>query len=789
MQVKGFFNKQRLTEIFRNQRGLLLTIVLAFLLLCFYFGHLLKDTGNTFFSANGDGIKNYYTAAWHYEHDSSVLTFNGLNYPYGDHIMFADAHFPLVTLLKAWTYVTGLEVNVVFWINFILLFSFILSALFIYKIFREFHTADLYAAIVAVGITFMSPIINRMGGHYSLAWSFIIPLIVWLFIRWYKSRKILILILTALVVSFAALLHIYFIAIAAGFICGMWAILIITEWKRTTLFAALLHIGVSVVVPVLLLGMVMKLGPQVGDRTTIPYGFYYYSCLWEGVLLPPDIRNIDFLQNYFRAPEWEGTAPAGTIGSLFFLFSFNVFAFIPFIDAVYLLRTMALVIGIGVLVFVFVKKGKRLLWLSDHPLLNAMLWTAFGALILSFAWPFKLDLSLYNHLGPIKQFRGIGRLAWVFFYLINIAAFVHISKVKWPPLFRYGFMAIALIVLFRDADRISNGYIREIGTKEYNWSNMDPVKMLIQQSDMPLSQKYSSIIPVPAFHVGSEVIGINPTNFHLANSLIASWETGLPLASDMMGRTSVGQTLTSVELMMTPYRMPSIINLFPPEKKVLLLRSKAAPPDAGGSVLINAAKLMQENDSIAIYEIAPEDMRNAWSAYIDSVKNIKGDSILPIIYRTFDANKQDPGYFTPGSLRYEYISEPVLVMDDKLNSPLDSATWYELSMWASNLLFQGSCYYYIEITFYDATDSLLNYNYIPLTYLINQVDGEWQRIEFVFKPKSDIYRVKVAMLKSPVGAYRLWFDNIMLKPCGVNVVEEYKDYRMINNRFFPTINE
>ncbi|MFM8242357.1 MAG: hypothetical protein ACKN86_06095, partial [Crocinitomicaceae bacterium] len=53
--------------------------------------------------------------------------------------------------------------------------------------------------------------------------------------------------------------------------------------------------------------------------------------------------------------------------------------------------------------------------------------------------------------------------------------------------------------------------------------------------------RYQCILPLPWFHVGSELYGKEPNKKTMTNVLIASAHTGLPIYSCMLGRTSFSQ--------------------------------------------------------------------------------------------------------------------------------------------------------------------------------------------------------------------------------------------------------
>ncbi|MFT4757242.1 MAG: hypothetical protein ACI91R_001895, partial [Vicingaceae bacterium] len=55
--------------------------------LCFYSDAFFSPNSYLFSNSN-DGIKNYYTYAYHIKNNKSVTNFEGLNYPYGESFLY-----------------------------------------------------------------------------------------------------------------------------------------------------------------------------------------------------------------------------------------------------------------------------------------------------------------------------------------------------------------------------------------------------------------------------------------------------------------------------------------------------------------------------------------------------------------------------------------------------------------------------------------------------------------------------------------------------------------------------
>jgi hypothetical protein len=89
--------KHTFVRIFRD-KGLLLTLFLSILVVCFFYGDLLLHPCSTYFGSTGDGMQIYYETLFHIKYDTEWWTQNSINYPYGESIFFTGA-MPFVTHL------------------------------------------------------------------------------------------------------------------------------------------------------------------------------------------------------------------------------------------------------------------------------------------------------------------------------------------------------------------------------------------------------------------------------------------------------------------------------------------------------------------------------------------------------------------------------------------------------------------------------------------------------------------------------------------------------------------
>jgi len=85
---------------FENQiskKESLFALIIIGIFICFAYQRVLK-VPNDFLVNGGDGMKNYFTYLNHVKNDTTFMTFEGMNYPFGENIIFTDNQ-PLVANL------------------------------------------------------------------------------------------------------------------------------------------------------------------------------------------------------------------------------------------------------------------------------------------------------------------------------------------------------------------------------------------------------------------------------------------------------------------------------------------------------------------------------------------------------------------------------------------------------------------------------------------------------------------------------------------------------------------
>ena len=128
-------------------RILWITFVLALpgVILYAYFPKIFACPACYLFEDGGDGLKNYYTLDYYVKHDSG-WHFSGMNYPYGENIIYTDNQ-PILALTLQWIdrHVTDIDRHIIGTLNMLMLLSIYFAVLIIYKLLRRWSVGRWWA--------------------------------------------------------------------------------------------------------------------------------------------------------------------------------------------------------------------------------------------------------------------------------------------------------------------------------------------------------------------------------------------------------------------------------------------------------------------------------------------------------------------------------------------------------------------------------------------------------------------------------------------------------------------
>lgn len=554
------------TTPYRTGQGLV--FLLASTLIQFLFGDIFWQPNRYLLVSEGDGLKSYYVSAYHLKHDSGYMHTRAMNYPFGESVLYTDCQPLLTNTIKATNGILpGLSGHFPAVLHILLMAGILFAALLLYDLFMMLGISMIYSVLWAVAIVFLSPQIERLQGHLSLAYVFVIPLAISLLFKASRNEKMVHGILYAALMGWASFTHLYYSAFLLLLLSTytIWRFIQAPSPRWKVLFS-----GLPLWTMLMFLGILLfqHFSDPFANRTNYPYGFLYYKAFPESVFLPLRQSYGAFFRvlSEFRYITWEGYAYTGLLAFLITLFLF--FKGIRNLIALTLRKTMVLV---------------------NHPLLNILLWASILSLVFSFALPFRfLPQWTVELLGPLKQFRGSGRFSWPFYYLINIAAVLILWQ--WRQKSKSGKLILMFatgLLLFESVYSldIQRNVLKNQRTRNtlMEQSKNESLETWVQQ------HPFQAILYLPYYHVGSENIWMTPVPGELENSFRLSLETGLPLMNVMLGRTSLDQTRMSVSLVLQAAEEPTILKFLNPAQPILLVTENWTQLRPGEQELVNRA--------------------------------------------------------------------------------------------------------------------------------------------------------------------------------------------------------
>lgn len=587
--------------------GRLLLLALTFLCIFLYFNEYFR-TPNKVIEPYGDGFKAYTVIWYHAKYDSTYTHFEGMNYPYGDHVV-PGATQPIVsnTIKFVSRNLVDIADYTVAIINFSMLLGILLCSFFLYLIFRLLELPVWYSIPAAIGITFLSPQIHRMVAHYGLAHLETLPLLIYLLMRFEKRPHLGASLLIGIFLTFYSLIHFYYLALLGSLISCyfLFSFLYRLRWNKLPRYA--LHYSLQVVVPAGGLFWWINSTDIIPDRDQFPWGFFHYRAFLEGVftsLSQPYFRWINDHIIKFRWLDYESLSYIGLVAAFVFLFL-----------VVRWVRQRFQVLPVAI-------KGNYKVFL------NKMFFSALVILLFALGLPFIIPglEGLLDFAGPIRQFRSIGRFAWIFYFVMNIIAFTWIYQQAeknhtWRPLI----IGVPLLVLAFEAYFFNKSFslaldeVRELQPGE-QFTNLQ-----IDYDD------YQAIHTVPYYNIGSGNFWWEPEGFILQKSLTLSVQTGLPVTSAMLTRSSLSHTLNLLQLATPPYRPPRILHDFPDHRPLLLAWDKREFEKERERYehFLSGTELLYEGERLVLYKLPLSSFEERIERRrSDILREAKADSIL-----------------------------------------------------------------------------------------------------------------------------------------------------------------
>jgi len=759
--------------------GLIITALLSLVVLSAFYGNLFNKLNRVCFANGGDGMQSYINMDYHIRVDTTYMRCNSMNYPYGEHVFFANNQ-PLISntikfisqnIVDISDYTLGI-------LNFTMLFCLVIAPLILYLILTGVGVGSILAILASLGITYLSPQIDRFGGHFNLCYVCVIPLMIYLVMQFFKKPGFLLTGLIFLTAMAAALTHFYFygfLAVLLLFFYG--ANLAGKEQIFSKKYIWAVHLFIQLILPFLIL-QTFYISDHVTDRTAYPWGFLYYRAYWQSVFLPLNKPYGQFFHHFTKTVliDWEGYAFVGTMaatGTVFLLF-----------------HTCWKVISF---------RFREIVRVTSNDQLNILFWVSLLLLLYSFGWPFIFRLEwLIDLIGPVRQMRGIARFSWLFYYVMNIVTVYWLWEV-WKKASRKHWALLLIIaamtVLFYDAYYMvrNRGKSLENNIPALVDRNLTaPENQWIKRHDL---SRYQALIPMPYYHIGSENIGLDGGCNIVSASFIAIINSKLPCMGAMLSRTSISQTVENVSLMLGPSSSSVHMERFPTKKPFLLIAARCDLLSEHEREMISHSKWIDSTGNFDLYEMPFQAFQDIADSTLRAVVNEfhtlrlfdhmafkSTDSILNFQFRNFDSIPNAAAYEGPGCYQGK-AKDKNEIYSGKIPAA-DTARKYVLSFWMNNVRSDLYARTSVILTETDTSGNIVFNETYQASRNFTVIIGNWALVKLIFRLKSPENIFSASVQNTILRNKPILIDNLLIAPDDENIYFKSSRGLSRNNRYF-----
>ena len=781
--------------------GLVVLLAVAAILIWFKHGAWLSAPNDFMLASSPDGFKNYMTSAWHVQHDSSYVHYGGMNYPFGEHVLFTDNQ-PIVSAAMQWwsKHVFDVRDKVVGIINLLQVLSIVFGAGVIYLLLRKLHLPVWYASLAALGITFLSPQYNRFDGHFGLSHIWVLPMLLLLLCRYEErmSRRYQSL-LIGILIWISAQLHFYNLGVSAVFLgfYTLFQIALDRSWRN--IWTRVSHLTVMVLLPFALLNVWLHWSDYCPDRPASPYGFTDYIGRWEGVFLPYE---------YFPMHQWINEHITKIRGLDFEAQSYiGLAAFIFTLWLIFKRRFRLFEPEWEVAAYHRVHKNY----------LRGICFAAFAILLFGLGFPFSFKGLewMVDYFGPLRQFRGLGRFIWAFYYAINVLLFyilwnksqrMKVSE-KWM-----GFLQKRSTVLAEYWPKVAKWSLALIPLAVLSWEAYffqknkppHPVPSLAQRSVVAPSPnhwlnkvdfaRFQALMPLPYYHIGSENIWLDMYYPLFQKEQYTALLTGVPDMGVNMSRSAIGRMVKSMQFSLLACEPPVLLSEFPDNRPIALMIDPSQWEDVQKRYehLISKATPVYQGPEMNIMALIPDSVR-AWSeqralktqakmnqvADVDAGAGFRSEN-RPLWYESyrFDDKTDSEHTFQGKGAAKGILSDTTWI----LNKPIPKGN-YTFSIWVKvdEDLGMTEEVRFLETSTTDARQ--IAFRKETLRSEIKTIVNGWAMFELPFEVLEENSRFGIYLHKK-TGSATFWYDEVLIKDKNFDLYRREPGWVVQNNYWF-----
>lgn len=743
-------NPTRITQIFtpkwQQWLGALAAVLFLFLLAKPIFKDYFTRPNTMMYSFGGDALMLYYNTSYHTRYDQGS-TLRSMNYPDGEYIYLTDAQGALSNTLQ-WinrhvTDISGQTIGIVNSVNLYLLFAAVILLFFTLRALKvHLFTAILFAPMILL----LAPQIRRMGGHFGLAYPFLIPLAMLWFLRKYRvgrlEKRDIGMFAVSLFFTFNnpyTGFNVNFFLVLAGFLCFAFEGFKRSNWKRPAIISGM---GVSVLALVFL---DFKLFDPVKDRLNPQWGFFDYHASFEGLFHPPGSILHDWLtRNKVMMPEieFEAMINVGIVATLAL--------------AVMLLMTLAKP---------FFRKNKPALQqlTPEHRVL-------LGASFLLFLLAANTSLIkispkwLEQNMGWLMMFKASGRLGWTFYYALTLTAVVFIDRLfrLTSPWFMAGLFSLSLAALWNsEINQYMKPKFKDVfQANVFDQRHEQEILDILRQNQVNISD-YQAMLCVPKMIAWSDRI-LSSINYRTQiYSTRISMATGLPMVNSMLSRIGLQHALERVQMSSSPLVERSLLQKFPNQKDLLLIVGSDAIQElqGGEKFLIDISQRVAETKDFSLYRLKLADLTQNAALQKAKVAYQSAPPLPPSFHLSFDETPSAIAFYGQGSHQTKPKEEEIA----SFVSPFERDTQMVFSGWIYVDASKHAADYWL-LSVRDQNGSELQ-NIKVECRRSNDTQDSWIRGEALFNlPKGSKLHINAYGYKSMI------VDEVMLWPKGLSPI-------------------
>lgn len=576
-------------------------VVAAAIITYFILGCITQVPSKCLHELGGDGIKNYYTYLQHSLHGKGWW-FTGMNYPYGEHIMFVDGQPALsVTLASLRPYINLTVSNVTAILNLMMAFSFFLAIVFVYKLLLKYGVHFIWAFISACCIVFMSLQNKSMFGHYGLAYVSVIPMLFYWFACYYESSKIKYAVYLFVLTCIVMLLHPYNMAYIL-----IWSTLYTIGYMifmRLPIKRKLKHIipvAASVILAFIIFKAISTSTDPIKDRPDYPHGLLSYTTMIPDVFTSADspywIKMHESENGKFLNPSYAYVGAGAVLTLCVFLF-------------IWLYR--------------YIRKSQSSAMRSLYGFPAIWLFIAFMGLLFSMGVPYVWNMEwLLDYIATLRQFRSLDRFALLYYHVAAVFAAILSYRLFVYYAIRKKFL-LTLLAIIPLGSGLYEGYSMMMVLYKRGLNapyNHDLVHGKLDEPWSEILKKYNykasdfqAILHVPYYHVGSEKIWLFTGGWSLTLATKAAIQLNLPFVDANMSRSSWKQTFEQIKIAGGPYTEKNILDSIKDNRPFLMLVDlEFENPD--DRYLMSVADSITQTKELKVFALYPEKLRKSDAA-------------------------------------------------------------------------------------------------------------------------------------------------------------------------------